>query len=578
MVEMLPIIYKRPVSADTPSSQDFSGPHDLALIFLVFAVARAALCLQPVLEKPSVVAIQALRLLSIYTAMAGKELRGSETTMETTWSLLALSAQLAQSIGLQTVLVGDYLLVWLTDAGYSSGTYSLEMPGSNSKVEDDPDPDAEFQTWGCRFALQCVAEVAARALAAEPPSYATIMELDRKVREFPVPKEVVEILEDLKNPAAEDEPVLLSTSMERMVLSHCRESFYGSIGVFLRKLSSTVLKTLCVVNTRRLFWQPIALRFCARFWQIWTYAFSAAVVFGTVVTRGPRSPLASSAITQLDVAHDLFSKAALHSRRAAKALPILTRLSEKAHHALAAATNDPAQDGALWNIKIEDDADELEIFAGKTRLVESKRPSPSPVLDTRMEPQPAQSAPRPLYDPMSQPSINPPPTLPTLPHMQQVAGPSGSGTNWSQSQDGNTRLQGYSNMSYSAQRSQDYYLSTGYSPSPTSGQVEYGQWPPPHNQPQQSQPYMMQQQQQQYAEYGISQYPPNTESYMRQHAPPNLAGQPSHPTHPGGQGPYQPPAELVNLGLASRDSRLGERWTSFMQESGFFDEINYRPT
>ncbi len=87
-----------------------------------------------------------------------------------------------------------------------------------------------------------------------------------------------------------------------------------------------------------------------------------------------------------------------------------------------------------------------------------------------------------------------------------------------------------------------------------------------------------QQQQQQYAEYGISQYPPNTESYMRQHAPPNLAGQPSHPTHPGGQGPYQPPAELVNLGLASRDSRLGERWTSFMQESGFFDEINYRPT
>ncbi len=30
---------------------------------------------------------------------------------------------------IETVLVGDYLLVWLTDAGYSSGTYSLEMPG-----------------------------------------------------------------------------------------------------------------------------------------------------------------------------------------------------------------------------------------------------------------------------------------------------------------------------------------------------------------------------------------------------------------------------------------------------------------
>ena len=78
-------------------------------------------------------------------------------------------------------------------------------------------------TWGCRFALQCVAEVAARALAAEPPSYATILELDRKVREFPIPPEAIAVLEDLKSPSAEDEPVSLTQSMERMVLSHCRE-------------------------------------------------------------------------------------------------------------------------------------------------------------------------------------------------------------------------------------------------------------------------------------------------------------------------------------------------------------------
>lgn len=59
---------------------------------------------------------------------------------------------------------------------------------------------------------------------------------------------------------------------------------------------------------------------CARFWIIWTYAFSAAVVFGTVVTRGPRSPLATQAVAQLDIACELFTKAAKLSRRAAKAL------------------------------------------------------------------------------------------------------------------------------------------------------------------------------------------------------------------------------------------------------------------
>jgi hypothetical protein len=44
------------------------------------------------------------------------------------------------------------------------------------------------------------------------------------------------------------------------------------------------------------------------------------VVFGTVVTRGPRSPLAQSAMTELEQACILFSKASVHSIRAAKAL------------------------------------------------------------------------------------------------------------------------------------------------------------------------------------------------------------------------------------------------------------------
>lgn len=46
----------------------------------------------------------------------------------------------------------------------------------------------------------------------------------------------------------------------------------------------------------------------------------AQIVFGTIVTRGPRSPLASNAIKELDEACVLFTKVANHSRRAAKAL------------------------------------------------------------------------------------------------------------------------------------------------------------------------------------------------------------------------------------------------------------------
>jgi hypothetical protein len=81
---------------------------------------------------------------------------------------------------------------------------------------------------------------------------------------------------------------------------------------------------------------------CARFWVMWTFAFTAAVskfgfiirqcklsfkvVFGTVATRGPNSPLANTAFTELDQACLLFSKAAAYSKRAKKALVLFLDL------------------------------------------------------------------------------------------------------------------------------------------------------------------------------------------------------------------------------------------------------------
>ncbi len=117
--EMLPAIYGKLGTASTPD--DYSGPHDLALLFSVFALgsvleanlpsttaesegehynqlALAALCQQPVLEKPSVVTIQTLHILSVYNAMLGGDVSGGESTMESTWSLVAVACHLAQTV------------------------------------------------------------------------------------------------------------------------------------------------------------------------------------------------------------------------------------------------------------------------------------------------------------------------------------------------------------------------------------------------------------------------------------------------------------------------------------------------
>jgi len=58
-------------------------------------LALAALGMQPVLQKPSLVTIQTLHIASIYHAMLGNEASGGESSMEFTWSLVNLAAHLA---------------------------------------------------------------------------------------------------------------------------------------------------------------------------------------------------------------------------------------------------------------------------------------------------------------------------------------------------------------------------------------------------------------------------------------------------------------------------------------------------
>ena len=123
--EILPEYYHTPIPTDDKL-------HQLALLFLVFAigalvdlnktpenadaehfhrVARAAMCLRSVIERPSFETIQALHLLSIYNAMSGNELAGQKTSMETTWSLVSLAAHLSHTVCL-SIMTASALMVF----------------------------------------------------------------------------------------------------------------------------------------------------------------------------------------------------------------------------------------------------------------------------------------------------------------------------------------------------------------------------------------------------------------------------------------------------------------------------------
>ncbi|KAI0332681.1 hypothetical protein GY45DRAFT_1368915 [Cubamyces sp. BRFM 1775] len=683
--EMIPHFYKQPPPEDAqPPCCDYNSPHDLALLFLCFAIgalvdlnqqpynseaehysqlAQAALALQSVLANPTLVTIQALHLHSIYIAMVGNEPGGQDSNMEFSWALVSLAGQLSHTIGLHRdsarfgfsaeIVERRRVTFWdlfVADAWQSLMTgrppviqreyidCKFPTPVSTPEDEEGEEPEAAFETWGFRFAMQCVSEVASKTLTSEAPSYEVIMELDRKVREFPIPPDAAAMQEDLETPP-DCEPPPLQESMIRFVLAHSREvillflhrsffaqaimdcprnplrSAYAHSFLAAYRSSCTILKVV-----KEQFGQYPGM--CARFWVIWTFAFSSAVVFATVVTRGPRSAMAPSALAQLDQAYELFTQASKHSRRAAKALPILLRLREKAHCAFATAQSDPTgssmYDGALW--KSEKDEDELDIFAGRTAVIPSKRTSPSPSTSAAVAASvsgaggiPQQQT---LHRSESLPLITPPTPIPIAPlpsasslqltdtwslsHPTQAPGPSTAAQHLPSPYATQPPQQTHPSMSY--------HRSVSFSHPPQHPQHSH---PHPHPHPHQHQhqqqtggyPWIgqhspssltppAQQQQQQQQQQQPQQQPfggplsPAGASYPAQQSlfasnadilhryadaangyPPGLAAA-SGPQQQQQQH-FAPPTELVNLGLTSRHGRLDERWTSFMHENGF---------
>lgn len=164
---------------------------------------------------------------------------------------------------------------------------------------------------------------------------------------------------------------------------------------------------------------------CARFWSTWTFAFSSAVIFGSIVTRGPSSNMAPSALAELDAAVELFKKASIHSKRAAKALvswhvhsflfsyplnllvqTILQKLQNKARMAYDSAVDSQNKPEHKLELKLglvstEEKDDELAIFGGKTRLMSKRGGSSNASSPPQMQgvtptppPQPPLIAPR----------------------------------------------------------------------------------------------------------------------------------------------------------------------------------------
>ncbi|KAH9935858.1 uncharacterized protein BXZ73DRAFT_45387 [Epithele typhae] len=418
----------------TPSMDDPLMSHQLALMFMVLAIgslmditrpaynieaekyhqlARAALFQSPIFEEPTLAAVQTLYLMAFYLFLSERHGSG----VGSRWAFMGLAVKLGVSVNRdagkwkvdQAEIQRRRESFWELYSYDLLQSYTLGRPPSFTLThvdckkphQDDPCSEETFHWWKHRFTSECMNVVYDQAFGAKTPTYSTVLQLDRKLRGFPVPASLQ--IAGFGNSESrvgnfyESVPLIL----QRHLVLAIRESnlLYMHRGFFARAISDHPKDPLgspyggSFIAAYRSAGSLVALvrnihsqlkELTERMWFLWTHLFSCSIILGSIVTRCPSMSLAPSALVQLDSACDLFSKTA-KSFHAEKVLHIMLNLRERAHASLAQYRNTPpSRVGAVSEPTTPaDDNDELNILGGRTRLVEQKEKSMSPQITDR---------------------------------------------------------------------------------------------------------------------------------------------------------------------------------------------------
>ncbi|TFY61117.1 hypothetical protein EVJ58_g4707 [Rhodofomes roseus] len=341
-------------------------PHLLAVLFLVLAIGalvdltqppcsaeaekyyrlgRIALSMRSILDSPEIETVQAITLMAAYHSLC--TLRYS---VESAWTLASLATKLAQSIGLhrdskQWKMDEKNCIALGRPPSINLAHIDCELPNDeDADVADNGDTMQGYWHFKMIFSRDIYSPIVETMLAAKGPTYNTILDLDRRIRQMTLPPIKLYLRpddDDYNNPALCMKSYLMS-HYRSLTMIHIHRTFfaqalldnpnsplsspYAPSFLAANRCASILLKSFIHHHER-------CGDLCGRFWGMWTHAFSAAIIIGATVIRMPQSSLTPSALMELDLAVGVFEKGAVSSLRARQGLPILRRIRDRAKQA-----------------------------------------------------------------------------------------------------------------------------------------------------------------------------------------------------------------------------------------------------
>ncbi|EJD46940.1 hypothetical protein AURDEDRAFT_184166 [Auricularia subglabra TFB-10046 SS5] len=424
-------IFARVYSGAVPCVGDIT-PHELALLFMIMAhaciidlnrppynedaanyyeLARAALSLDPAIDHPTIHAVQSVLLMSMFLQMW--EHVGCTTT---SYNLIGLMAQMCQSLGLHRDDTPWNLpraeqnrrrrIFWNVASYDVWSSFACGRPPSLSPAHVDalgPDDQEKiiasdgqahgsFRHWIYGFIQQVVFKVMDQAFGATLPTYATVLRLDRLVREHPVGEHlrtvnVGEAQEGIPMSLLLQRNIIFGLTQRLMLFLH--RSFFAHAltehadDPLKSKYAQSVLAAYraafyIAAGARALHGQtPLA----ARCWVFWSPIFSASLILGSIVVKAPASGLAPPAWVELNRVCELLEDVAKMSRRVARIMPKMRNLRQRAHESFTAFS--AASGGVPRPVISEIEDMELRFLYGRSRLVDSpSKNSPTSSAET----------------------------------------------------------------------------------------------------------------------------------------------------------------------------------------------------
>ncbi|KAI1790939.1 hypothetical protein LXA43DRAFT_973323 [Ganoderma leucocontextum] len=229
----------------------------------------------------------------------------------------------------------------------------------------------EYHVWTWQFA-KIVHTIMTNAFAGKPPAYTRIIELDKRIRDFPDPPciqpptgppstngsdNITRTMQALLVTLAKDTTHLnlhrpyLSQALKDSPEDPLRHKYGASVMIIYR----SVWRILNAFQSAR----QTAPDITARITLPWSHSLSCAILLCLMITRAPTSALASPALVELDKICELFEEATHTSQIASNNIHVLRKLRKQAH---AAVSKVMAEDAALVSA-------ELDRLGGRTQLL-----------------------------------------------------------------------------------------------------------------------------------------------------------------------------------------------------------------